>query len=365
MQFDKHNALIVRQAEPFNAGPPLALLIANSVTPTDLFFVRNHAPVPEIDVNQYHLQVDGNVRKPLSLTLADLHFKFQPVTVAATLQCAGNRRQELSAAQPIPGELRWGTEAISHATWTGVRLRDVLLEAGVSPDDAWQNHVALTGLDETEREGKPINFGGSIPMEKAFGREVLLAYGMNGQPLAPVHGAPLRLVVPGYIGARSVKWLSRITVQANPSDNFFQTHAYKLFPPNICEETRNWEAGLMLGETPITSVICSPHPALRLKPGLLELQGYAMAGGNRQVAWVEISADEGWTWVRADFTNDAQPWSWRLWRARVNVKAGQRQLMVRAVDSAANTQPPDIMQIWNVHGYINNAWHRVRVEVRP
>lgn len=363
--YGKHPEFVVRQASPFNAGPPLEFLTRSYVTPTDLFFVRNHGEVPVVDAATYRLEITGDVSRPLSLSLTDIQSKFPRITIPATLQCAGNRRQEMMEVQPIPGELGWGVEAISHALWMGVRLRDVLAAAGISPEGNSERHVEFGGLDETERLGNRFSFGGSIPLEKALNPEVVLAYEMNGEPLAPIHGFPLRVVVPGYIGARSIKWLSRINVQSEPSHNYFQRHAYRLFPPHVRPDSVDWDDGLMLGEMNVNSVICSPQENNRLPAGKVTVEGYAMAGGSRQVARVEVSADGGQTWVQAELSQDSQPWAWRLWRVTLDLKPGQYQLAVRAVDTAANAQPPDILQVWNFKGYMNNAWHRVRIEVVP
>jgi sulfite oxidase len=283
------------------------------------------------------------------------------VTLPATLQCAGNRRTELMAVAPIPGELGWGAEAISTAKWGGVALRDIL--ASVSPATSpatGASHVAFTGFDETERLGNRFQFGGSIPLEKAMSGEVLLAYEMNGAPLPPVHGAPLRVVVPGYIGARSVKWLSTITVQDEPSDNYFQAHAYRLFAPQVGPQDVDWESGLMLGELPVNSVICSPGDGGALAPGEVVVQGYAMAGGGRTLARVDLSGDGGRTWRTADLAGEGR-WAWRLWEGRLELPAGEHELVCRAWDSAAQTQPEHPAHVWNFKGYANNAWHRVRI----
>ncbi|MGB8648084.1 MAG: molybdopterin-dependent oxidoreductase [Anaerolineae bacterium] len=353
--------LIVRQNDPLNAGPPLDRLCQFQVTPNTLFFVRNHGSVPQVDAAAYRLAVDGQVARPLTLSLDQLRDRFPQVTLTATLQCAGNRRQELMAVQPIPGELAWDAEAISNATWRGTPLQQVLDAAGVETRPS--QHVALTGLDETERQGHCFNFGGSIPLDKALNPEVLLAYEMNGEPLTPLHGYPLRLVVPGYIGARSVKWLSRITVQDAPSNNYFQARAYKLFPPQARAENVDWDSGFMLGEMPVNAVICAPAPQIKLSAGPTWMRGYALAGGNRQVARVDVSIDGGTNWSEAELLGEAQPWTWRLWRALVQFQPGDHELIVRAYDSAANTQPEHAQSIWNFKGYMNNAWHRVHVQV--
>jgi len=360
MPAGKHAAFIVRSPEPLNGGPPLDLLHQSELTPLDLFFVRNHGSVPVVDPSAYRLVVGGMVEQALTLTLADLQNHFVRVTVTATLECAGNRRDELIAVEAIPGELPWGAEAIGNAEWSGVPLRDVLEQAGVAPDAA---HVAFTGLDQVERMGRRFGFGGSLPLEKALSPEVILAYAMNGAPLPPAHGFPLRVIAPGYIGARSVKWLAEIHLQAAPSDNYFQAHAYKLFPPDVRATNVDWDGGLTLGELSLNAVICAPQPGARLAAGPVLVEGYAIAGGGRAVERVEVSADGGASWRTATLLGDGSGWAWRRWQRRLDLAPGARQLIVRAWDSAANSQPEDPCQLWNFKGYMNNAWHRVDVIV--
>ena len=359
--FGKSSGLLVRQGEPFNGGPAAGRLLGSFITPNELFFVRNHGGVPEVDPASYRLAVDGLVERPLSLSLEDLR-RLPRASVTATLQCAGNRRLEMMAWQPIKNELPWGTEAVSNAEWSGVPLREVLAAAGAQPG---ARHVAFLGLDDTERHGHRFNFGGSIPLGKAVHPEVLLADTMNGEPLPPVHGAPLRVVVPGYIGARSVKWLSRITLQETPSDNYFQATAYRLFPPHFGPDNVEWEKGLMLGEAPVNSVILSPAMEGTMEEtvpaGRVAVRGWALAGGDRQVARVDVSADGGKTWTVADLGPEGGDYTWRLWEAALDLAPGDHEIACRAWDTAAQTQPEHASQVWNFKGYANNAWHRVRV----
>ena len=361
--FGKHPEFVVRETKPFNGGPPVGLIHESHITPVELCFVRNHGAVPEVDVNSYRLEITGQVAKPLTFSLDEIQNRFARVSVPATLQCAGNRRSELTTLAAIPHELEWGVEAISHAVWAGARLGDVLSASGLKSEAGSHLHVEFNGLDETERLGQRFKFGGSIPLTKALAHEVILAYEMNGELLTPVHGAPLRVVVPGYIGARSVKWLEQITVQAEPAQNYFQRKAYRLFAPQVRADSVKWDEGLMLGEMNITSVICSHVEHARIEAGVVTLQGYAMTGGDRQITRVDFSCDGGKTWVQTEFTNEAQAFSWRLWKLDVNLKPGKYQFTVRAMDSAANTQPQDVAQVWNFKGYMNNAWHCVNVEV--
>ncbi len=356
----KHPRFIAHTAQPLNGGMPLPLLREHAVTPTERFFVRNHGTIPCLDPQRYRLVINGQVQQPLQLSLFDLLDGFEQITFEATIACAGNRRTELNDVEPIPHELPWGAEAIGHARWSGVRLRDVLQAASV---DLHAQHVAFAGLDEVERQGNTFGFGGSIPLNKALHDDVLLAHTMNDAPLPPEHGFPVRVIVPGYVGARSVKWLSTITVQAEPSANYFQQRAYRLFEPQDRIETVQWEGGVMLSELDINAVICVPEPHAILPAGPIDVRGYALAGGDHTVACVALSVDGGATWTQAQLEGDDQPWTWRLWQAQHALPPGEHEIIVCAVDSAANTQPAHLRDVWNFKGYMNNAWHRVRVHV--
>jgi sulfite oxidase len=354
----KHPVVITRTEQPLNVEAPPEQLRQSFTTPTELFFVRNHGSLPEIDTAQYRLSITGMVQQQLRLSLDEIRENFSKSTVAATLQCAGNRRQNLMEVAPVPGEVPWSAGAIGNAEWSGAPLREVLQAAGVEPE---AQHAAFTGLDEIEMEDQRFGFGGSISIEKAVSPEVVLAYEMNGEPLIPEHGAPLRVVAPGYIGARSVKWLDSITLQAEPSSNYYQTHAYKIFPPQVDEETADWEKGLMLGELAVNAVICEPTHEERVPAGSVAVRGYAITGGDRSVQRVDVSIDGGESWVTADLLEGSEPWAWRFWEASVDLEPGQYEIVARVWDSAANTQPELAEQIWNFKGYMDNSWHRVKV----
>jgi sulfite oxidase len=294
------------------------------------------------------------VEGELVLTLKELRTAFTVRKIVATLQCAGNRRSGLIAVRDVPGEAAWGPGAIGTASWTGVALSDVLARAGVRAD---ARHVAFVGTDVCEEAAPAQLYGASIPLAKALAGEVLLAWEMNGAPLTPVHGGPLRVVVAGYIGARSVKWLSHIEVRADPWDGYYQETAYRLLAP---EEKMGPGVGIALGEVPLSSDILSPGDGDHVPAGAIEARGYAFAGGQRQLARVDVAVDRG-RWRQAQLLEDLGPWAWRQWRIGLDLTPGEHELVVRAWDSAAATQPEHPASVWNPKGYVNNSWGAVTV----
>lgn len=353
--------LVIHQSEPFNAGPTLDRLVEGLITPTERLYVRNHAPVPDVDPQGHRLRVEGLVHRPLILSLRDLTERFERVEVVATLACAGNRRRELMEVADLPGETPWEPHAVGTAAWSGWRLADVLEAADLRPE---ARHLAFTGLDAIEHgHGRPEGFGASIPRGKATSPEVLLADRVNGQPLPPDHGSPLRVVVPGYIGARSVKWLARVEARADPSDNHYQRHAYRLYPPGLTAATGSSRDGFALGELPVNSAICRPGDGSRVPAGTVTLEGYALSAG-REIQRVDLTADGGASWTQAQTLEPAGQWGWTLWRADLALPAGDHEIAVRAVDAAANTQPESAASLWNRKGYVNNAWHHIRLTAR-
>jgi sulfite oxidase len=351
--------VLVHSTTPLNAEPALERLVDSFITPTDAFFKRNHAPSPAVDVASYRVVVDGMVERPLVLTLEDLR-AFPRVELAATLQCAGNRRSDLIALAPTPGETPWRDGAIGTAVWGGVRLADVLERVGVGNG---ARHVAFLGMDRLEKAGETIGFGASIPLAKALAPEVMLADTMNGEPLRPEHGYPLRVIVPGFIGARSVKWLERITVQEAESSNHFQSRAYKVFPPEEDGSTADWDACASIEDYPVSSVIARPRAGAEVPAGVVPLRGYAITGAGRGLLGVEVSPDGGGTWTAARMSDEGNAWTWRLWDAVVELAPGEHVLVTRAWDDAGG-QPAGVEAVWNFKGYLNNAWHRVRVVAR-
>jgi sulfite oxidase len=351
---------LIHDEEGLNSGAwpvPAEVLI----TPTEHFFTRSHAPIPRIDAGSFAVSVDGLVEREMSFSLDDLAERFTETEVTATLICAGMRRAEFLTMGPLPGELPWGPEPASTGVWGGYKLCEILLAAGVRTDAA---HVAFVGLDRVERRGETFGFGGSIDLKKAMSEEVILATRLNGQPLAPHHGYPLRAIVPGWIGARSVKWLDRITVLAEPSPNYFQSEAYRVQRSADPSNPRDVSAGQALSEVAVNAVILSPTQAAVVDAGRVHVRGWAVGSGGAKLQSVEVSVDGGASWRAARVSVPGTQWSWSLWEADVDLPPGEHMLAVRATDLSGSSQPDAIEATWNVKGYANNAWHRVTVHAK-
>lgn len=354
--------MVVHRAEPYNAEPPPYALADQAVTSLDTFYSRNHGAIPDLDPSAWRLAVDGLVDRPLTLSLDELRAGFPERTLVATLQCAGNRRAGFVQVRDIPGEDPWGPGATSTATWTGVSLADVLASAGLRPGAA---HIAFTAPDVSELAGPREPYGGSIPTAKATAGEVLLAWAMNGRTLPRAHGAPLRVVVPGWIGARSVKWLQRVTAQVEPSGNYFQAVAYRILPAESDPDRARPGDGISLGSVALNCAILGPAAGARLRRGLVEVTGYAYAGDDRAVARMDVSLDEGRTWTQARLAPPDGPWAWQHWRVTVDLPEGETAITARAWDTTGATQPEQARHLWNPKGYANNSWDRIAVTCVP
>jgi sulfite oxidase len=357
----KRSDVVVRSAAPFNAEPPPSVLASHEVTPVDAFYARNHGAFPDISVARYRLTVGGLVDTPLTLTFGQLTTLFDQHSVVATLACAGNRRAELLRVRPIPGKDPWEHGAISTAKWSGVRLADVLAAAGVGRHDG--QHVEFHAPDVAQ-EARPVqSYGSSIPLEKAMSEEVLLAWQMNGQPLPRAHGGPVRVVVPGYIGARSVKWVTAVTVQRGPSQNYFQALDYRILPPDADPDTIAAGEGISLSTLPLNCDILTPTDGDHVAAGALTVRGWAMAGDGRGIGRVDVSLDDGHTWRQADLHASSSKWAWSPWSLNVNVAPGPLSITARVWDDTGMTQPESPASLWNPRGYGNNAYAHVQLQV--
>ncbi|XP_043302142.1 sulfite oxidase, mitochondrial isoform X1 [Cervus canadensis] len=364
----RHSALKVNTQHPFNAEPPPELLTENYITPNPIFFTRNHLPVPNVDPDTYRLNVAGPPGgQSLCLSLDDL-YQFPKHEVTVTLQCAGNRRSEMTQFKEVRG-LEWSLGAISTARWAGARLCDVLAQAGHQLCET-EAHVCFEGLD-SDPTGTP--YGASIPLARAMDpeAEVLLAYEMNGQPLPRDHGFPVRVVVPGVVGARHVKWLGRVSVEPEESFSHWQRRDYKGFSPSVDWDTVDFDSAPSIQELPVQSAITQPKEGETIEAGEVTVRGYAWSGGGRAVVRVDVSLDGGLTWQVAELEGEEQrarkAWAWRLWHLQAPLPAGEKELNIvcKAVDDSYNVQPDTVAPIWNLRGVLNNAWHRVHVHVAP
>lgn len=368
----RHPALKVNTKKPFNAEPPLQLLSDNLITPNEIFFIRNHLPVPDIDETKYELEITGEGIKPVMLCLEDLKTKFPKRRVTATMQCAGNRRSEMNRIKLVKG-LNWGAAAISTAEWTGVLLKDLLRYAGVDEASVQKNGVQHIQFEGADHDITGSTYGASIPVDSALSseRDVLVAYEMNGVPIPRDHGFPVRLVAPGVVGARNVKWLKKIVSSKEESSSHWQQNDYKGFSPTVDWDTVDFKSAPAIQELPVTSAICEPAEGavVSANDGEISLKGYAWSGGGKGVVRVDVSLDGGKTWHVANLDGEDKlhrAWAWKLWNATLPLPEGKDalQICVKAVDSSYNSQPDSVAPIWNLRGVLSNAWHRVNITVK-
>lgn len=361
--------LKVNTMEPFNAETPPILLSNDFTTSNDLFFVRNHLPVPEVDPETYVLKVTGEVINPIQLTLKDLKTKFPQHTITATIQCAGNRREELRTVREVKG-ISWTGGAIGNAEWSGVKLRDVLLHAGLKPDDERVQHIHLEGLDKNPLTGEC--YGASIPVEKALDPrgDCLLVHTMNGATLPRDHGYPVRALVPGTVGARNVKWLSKIVASPEEYGGQWQQRDYKGFSPSVNWTNVDFSKAPAIQELPVQSLICSPQEGTNISKDEdnLTVHGIAWSGGGRGIVRVDVSFDGGKSWVEAELKEGqgqkrGKAWAWTLWEVTGPISTDMKTVEVccKAIDDSYNVQPDTASPIWNLRGCLSNAWHRVYI----
>jgi sulfane dehydrogenase subunit SoxC len=336
-----------------NHGMPLEAL-RYDVTPVGLHYLLIHFDIPEADERSWTLEIGGRVAAPRTLTMDELRRR-PVVTAPVTLECAGNGRARMD---PRPVSQPWLEEAVGTAEWTGTPLRPLLTEAGVGPDAV---EVLFGGADRGVQGGLEHDYERSLPLEEAMREEVLLAWGVNGRPLPPQHGHPLRLVVPGWYGMTSVKWLRRVSVLAEPFEGFQQTGSYLI---HASED----DPGTPVTRIQPRSLLAPPgipefESRVRyLPPGRHLLSGRAWSG-LAPVAKVEVSTDGGRGWRPAELGPQPTPWAWAGWRFAWDAAPGTYELCSRATDAAGNTQP--MGPTWNTGGYANNAVQRVVVTVRP
>jgi nitrate reductase (NAD(P)H) len=381
---------------PFNVEAPLSDLFNEGfLTSKDLHYVRNHGPVPKVaddEIMDWEFQVEGMVEKPIKLNLAELIRDYEQVTYPVTLVCAGNRRKEQNVMRKTKG-FSWGAAGLSTALWTGVVIGDVLRSA---LPKRGARYVCFEGADKLPNG----YYGTSVKLNWAMdpNRGIMLAHKMNGETLHPDHGKPLRVIIPGQIGGRSVKWLKRIIVTAAPSDNWYHVYDNRVLPTMIDPEMSanlpdTWkDERYAIYDLNTNSATCFPahdeHIALPSKLESYTVCGYAYAGGGKRVTRVEITLDKGRTWSLADISYPEDKYrlapdgevlfggrldmSWRescfcwcFWSLEIPISTLQEvdDIMVRAMDESMMVQPRDMY--WSVLGMMNNPWFRVVVHKEP
>lgn len=368
-------ALIVRTQKPYNAEIPPQLIHDSFITPNDLFFVRNHLPVPNIDPLTYQLTLSiENKEKTFSLTLDDLK-KLPKTTVISSIQCAGNRRSDLNKVKPVKG-LFWDIGAISNAEWSGVKLVDLLDHLHIKESDLNSiEHVIFEGLDCDQDKC----YASSIPIDKAVSKrgDVLLAYEMNGEDIPKDHGYPIRAIAPGIVGARNVKWLGKIQFSKEECQGHWQQNDYKGFSPNVDWDNVNFSESPSIQELPVQSAITEPVQEFVIDEDEdeIKVKGYAWSGGGRGIVRVDVSIDGGKQWHTAKLNQAkeqkrGQKWAWSLWELDIpipeHIKKGRDALDIRckAVDDSYNVQPDTTDPIWNLRGVLSNSWHQVIVPIK-
>jgi DMSO/TMAO reductase YedYZ molybdopterin-dependent catalytic subunit len=329
---DSFPGLILREKEPENLEFPFTML-DTFIVPNERFYIRNHFPVPKLDIKKWRLRVEGAVERPLELTYDELT-KMPARSQVALLECAGNSRGFLT---PKAKGVQWDLGAVGNAEWTGVPLAAVLDRVGVQREAV---EVVLEGADEGEIKEEPkspgiIHFARSLPLDKARKPEVLLAYRMNGKELPMAHGFPIRAVVAGWYGMASVKWLSRIIVSDRRFQGFFQTLDYSYF-----ERRRGVPSLVPVTEMEVKAEIARParHEVIRAKTSY-RIHGAAWAGSS-SVAKVEVSTNGGNTWAEGRLLGKTVPHSWRLWEYEWQTpgQSGFVTVMARATDQRGRVQ---------------------------
>ena len=337
--------LIVRSPRPINLETRLADLTAYH-TPEELFYVRNNYDSPTVDPSQWTLKIEGEVDQPLVLRLEDLR-KLPTITQDVTLECAGNGR---SFHKPRASGIQWEYGAVGNARWKGVRLADVLAMAKVRSTG---RHVAFDGADKAPTDKAP-DFVRSVPIWKAREPHTMIALEMADRAIPQIHGGPARVIVPGFVGSASVKWVERIMVLPEEFDGPFMKRSYRAPRAENDKETYS------LQSLEVKSFIIAPAQGAKLATGRTAVWGWAWAGEG-ELNGIDVSTDGGQTWTAGKFTGTWDRYSWRKWEYDWDAKPGTHTVMARATDGLGRIQPTT--RAFNPLGYRWNVIHAVNVDV--
>ncbi|UTW54633.1 sulfite oxidase [Kordiimonas sp. SCSIO 12610] len=354
------DGLTLLNDRPLNMETPPHLL-DDKVTPAERFFIRNNGIPPFLDsdiIQNWRLVIDGEVKTPLNLSIQDLKTQFTPHTFQLQLECGGNGRKFYN---PSARGNQWSFGAIGCPEWTGVRLHDVLKAAGVKPSAVYTAHYGADEHLSGDPARLPISRG--VPIEKAMDEHNLIAWAMNGDPIPFMNGAPLRLVVPGWPGSCSQKWLTKITIRDQVHDgpkmtgSSYRVPAYPV-PPGAKVPDEDMK---IIESMPVKSLITYPETGARVAPKVaFEVRGHAWAGDLDVIA-VDISLDFGATWQSAILEKPVNKYAWQHWYAELSLpQSGYYEVWARATDSEGKTQPATTPG-WNPKGYLNNMQHRIAV----
>lgn len=355
---DSKDGLVVLGDRPLNAETP-AHLLDDDVTPTSRYYIRSHGTVPEGDAATWKVSIDGEVDNPLILTIANLKKDFEIVTAQLTIECGGNGRMFFNP--PVKGN-QWTVGAVGCARWTGVRLADVLKASKVKPTATYTAHYgADQALDNQDKA--PLSRG--IPLWKAMNPYTLIAFSMNDGQIHQQNGYPLRLVVPGWVGSASHKWLTKITLRDTIHDGPGMSGKSYRMPSRTLEPGEDVSETIftrIIQEMPVKSLITNPKSKSGGFVGRsIQVRGHAWAGESMVTA-VEISIDFGATWTVTSLTKPINPYAWQHWKVELAFpEKGYYEIWSRATDDVGRSQP--FSMAWNPNGYLNNAIHRIAIRV--
>jgi sulfite oxidase len=353
VEFPGEQGMVLRSFRFIDLESPVSYF-DSWLTPVPHFFVRNHMFEPiSFDTAEWRLTISGEVEQPLTLNFADLR-KMEVRSVVNTLECAGNGRAFYRPQ--LPG-IQWGKGAVGTARFSGPRLRDILQRTGVKPTG---KHVMFRGLDEVP--GKVPPFIRSIPIEKALDGDTIITTHMNGSPLTKHHGFPARLLVPGWIGSASCKWLTELKVLETPFEGNFMNPGYRMpnHPLSPGEAMKPEDTHPVTGLS-VKSVIAGPADGASINSGYVSVHGVAWAG-EADITKVDVSTDGGGSWNPAKLGHEQARYAWRMWTYDwKTARQGEYSIMSRATDSQGRTQPASAT--WNPGGYLNNVIDQVKVHV--
>lgn len=356
---NKHDLTILND-RPINAETPPHLL-NDSITPIHRHFVRNNGIMPDLsykEINNWKLKIEGNVKNAKIYSIEDLKSNFEVVSKVLQLECGGNGRAFFNP--PASGN-QWSYGAISCSEWTGVRLSDVIKESGIKPSSIYTGHYGADIHLSGDENKDAISRG--VPIKKALDENNIIAFAMNGKKIPIIHGAPLRLVCPGWPGSTSQKWLTKIKLLDHVHDGTKMTGKSYKIPKNPTKPGAKVAISdyKIIYSMPVKSLITYPETSLNHNSLKLNVRGHAWAG-DKNVKKVEISIDYGASWKNANLQNPINKYSWQDWQIKINFPStGYFEIWSKATDEDNISQPYDIS--WNPKGYLNNSIHRISTHI--